>query len=137
LPRSAHRLTWSPLSLAVVLQGCGNENHPPVTFTLQGFGTLGGAESYACDTNASGHAAGYSMTKGDTEVHSINWDCKALADLGIVAGAPACIFGIDDAGQVSGSAKFDDDRYPDPALSSAPMAFITLVSICRVGLPSG
>jgi len=84
--------------------------------TMHDLGTLGGTFSFAWDINASGQVTGDADTTDDDANHAFLWTptvpggaTGTMHDLGTLGGAWSDGSGINDLGQVAGSAQTPDD----------------------------
>ena len=75
----------------------------PASYAIRDLGTLGGIYSVPNAINASGQAAGNSLTAGEAAVHAFLWANGKMQDLGTLGGANSGANAINAAGQVVGT----------------------------------
>ncbi|HEX8151439.1 MAG TPA: Calx-beta domain-containing protein [Pyrinomonadaceae bacterium] len=86
----------------------GNSQHaffrPAAGPTPQDLGTLGGPTAEAYDINASGQVVGVSEENGGIQDRAFVWQSGTMQGLTATWGTPIRAFGINDAGQIAGTA---------------------------------
>src|ERR1700690_4651734 len=72
------------------------------TYTVTDLGVLGGTNSAAYGSNASGQISGWSSVNGSSNIHAFIYSAGKMTDLGTLGGEYSLGLGINDSGEVTG-----------------------------------